>query len=158
MLITWWNSATYYKDQHINQQQYNIQHAHSHANYFGISVYVFNASLFESNNIFLYDLCQIMVFILHQFLANIYTFITHAIAQVFNFDTLLIYRLSLPGFIFSNHIPISCTSIIAIHESNFFSHMWYSNTNISFETKLYPHTITINLFHVVTATRKHHQL
>ena len=34
------------------QQQYNIQHAHAHADYFGISVYVFNASLFESNNFF----------------------------------------------------------------------------------------------------------
>ena len=52
--------------------------------------------------------------------ANIYTFITHAIAQAFNFDTLLTYGLSLPGFIFSNHIPISCTSTIAIHKPNFF--------------------------------------
>ena len=38
---------------------------HSHADCFGISVYVFNTSLFESNNILVYDLYhQYMVFTL----------------------------------------------------------------------------------------------
>ena len=50
--------------------------------------------MFESNNTFLYDLCQYMIFTLGKFLANIYTFITHGLAQTSNTDTLLTYGFS----------------------------------------------------------------
>ena len=70
------------------------QQAHSHADYFGISVHVFDGSSFESNNIFLYDLCHYMVFSLGEFQASILTFITHGPAQVSKIDTLLTYGLS----------------------------------------------------------------
>ena len=43
---------------------YEDQRAYSHADYIGILVYIFNGSLFESNDIFLYDLCQYMIFTL----------------------------------------------------------------------------------------------
>ena len=39
-----------------------------------------------------------------------------------------------PGFLFSNHVPISCTSIVAIHKPYFFFHIWHSNSNATFET------------------------
>ena len=70
VVIAWWNSTTCYEDQHITHKQLNS--AHSHVDYFGISVYVFNGSLFHSNDIFFYDLGHYMVFSLDEFLANIY--------------------------------------------------------------------------------------
>ena len=53
------------------------QCAPCHTGYLRISVYLFNGSLFWSNNIFLNDLCHYMVFSISEFSANIYTFITH---------------------------------------------------------------------------------
>ena len=38
------------------------QRAHCHADYVKISVYVCHEKLYESSNIFLYDLCQYMLF------------------------------------------------------------------------------------------------
>ena len=70
----------------------------SHAGHFRISAYLFNGSLFWSNNIFPNDLCHYMVFYIGEFPANIYTFITH--------------------------VQILCISIIAIHQP-VFSNIWY---------------------------------
>ena len=88
------------------------QRAHFHVDYFGISVYVFNGSLFECNNIFLqwYILLSVNSQLINGFVSN-------GLAQSYNLDTLLI--LSPVGFIFCNHVPISCTSIFAIQEPYF---------------------------------------
>ena len=63
------------------------QRAPCHADYFGISVYLFNGNLFWSNNIFLNDLCHYMVLSIGEFPGNIYTFITHGLAQASNIPT-----------------------------------------------------------------------
>ena len=77
MVIPWWNSTICIEDQHITQKQLNG--AHSPVDYFGISVYVFNGSLFHSNDIFFYDLGHYMVFSLGEFLTNIYSYIVRVI-------------------------------------------------------------------------------
>ena len=104
------------------------------AGYFRISVYLFNGSLFWSNNIFLNDLCHYMLFSINKFAANIYTFITHGLAQASHIYTLLTYGLP-PRFYFFNLVPILCTSIIPIPEPYFFPYT-VLNTNITFETNL----------------------
>ena len=95
------------------------QHAHSHADYFWISVYVFNGSLNPIYNIFLYDLCYYMVFSLGNLPSNIYIFTTHGLSQASNIDTLLTYDLP-PGSTFSNNVVIPPSSVVAIHKPYFF--------------------------------------
>ena len=112
------------------------QCAPSHAGYFRISIYLCNGSLFWLNNIFLNDLCHYMIFSISEFPANIFTFITHELAQASNIHTRLTYG-RFPRFYFFNFVSMPCTSIIAIHEPYFFPYMAL-NTNIILETNLYP--------------------
>ena len=116
------------------------QHTYSRADYFGILVYVFNESLFRSNNIFLDDLCDYMIFSLIEFPVNIYIFITHGVEKVYNIHTLLTYGLSPQDmFFFQSRTNATYRNRchVATHEP-YFSHMWHSNTNITFKTNLYP--------------------
>ena len=76
-----------------------------------------------------------MVFSISEFPANIYTFITHGLAQASNIHTPSSHMVSPPRFYFFNLEPILYTSIIPIHEPYFFPYM-VLNTNITFETNL----------------------
>ena len=135
ILTTWWNSTTSHEDQHSPNNSTTHEHAPCHAGYLRISVYLFNGSLLWSNNIFLNDLYHYMVFSISEFPANIYTFITHGLAQASNIHTPSSHMVSPPRFYFFNLEPILCTSIIPIHEPYFFPYM-VLNTNITFETNL----------------------
>ena len=69
------------------------QHAHSYADYLGISVYVFNRCLFESNNIFFYNLQNYIVFSLSEF-QPIFSLSSPTLALASNIRTFLTYGLS----------------------------------------------------------------
>ena len=135
ILTTWWNSTTSYEDQHSPNNSTTFERALCLAGYLRISVYHFNGSLLWSNNIFLNDLYHYMVFSISEFPANIYTFITHGLAQASNIHTPSSHMVSPPRFYFFNLEPILYTSIIPIHELYFFPYM-VLNTNITFETNL----------------------
>ena len=124
ILKTWWNSTASYEDQHSRKNSTIYQCAPCHTGYLRISANLFNGSLFWSNNIFLNDLCYYMVFSISEFPANIYTFITHGLAQFSNINTTSSHMVSPTRFYFFNVVPILCTSIISIHEP-YFSHIWY---------------------------------
>ena len=66
-----------------------------------------------------------------------YTFITHELALASNADTLFTYGLSPRLYFFK-----SCTNNKYINRcytrTLFFSHIWYSNSNITFEINFYP--------------------
>ena len=135
ILTTWWNSATSCEDQHSPNNSTTYQCAPCHAGFLRISVYLFNGSLFWSNNIFLNDLYHYMLFSISEFPANIYTFITHGLVQASNIHTPLWHMVSPPRFYFFNLEPILCTSVIPVHKPYFFPYM-VLNTIITFKTNL----------------------
>ena len=87
------------------------QRAHSHADYFEISVDVFNGSLCGPNKL-LNVLCHYMFLPVCEFSANIYTFIFHGLGQASKIHIVLMYGLSSQVLLFQSHT--STTSIIAI--------------------------------------------
>ena len=108
----------------LTQQKHNIPTCSLSCLYLRTSVYLFNGSLFWSNNIFLNDLCHYMVFSISEFTANIYTFITHGLAQASNILKPFSHMVSSPRSYLFNLAPILCTSIIPIHQP-YFSHICY---------------------------------
>ena len=83
-----------------------------------------------------------MVFSISELPANIYTFITHRLAQTSNILTPFSHMVFPHRF---NLVPILCTSIISIHEAYLFPYM-VMNTNITFETNLSILSNTITKF------------
>ena len=86
-----------------------------------------------------------MVFLISEFPANIYTFITHELAQASNIHTPSLHMVSPPRFYFFNFVPMLCTSIIPIHKPYFFPYM-VLKTNIIFQTNLSILSNTITKF------------
>ena len=133
ILTTWWNSTTSYEDQRSSNNS-------RHTNMLPVtlviseSLFTFLMEVYFDPLIFLNDLCHYMVFSIIEFPANIYTFITHGLAQASNIHTLLTNGLS-PRFYFFSLVPILCTSTIPIHKSYFFPYT-VLNTNITFKTNL----------------------
>ena len=74
-----------------------------------------------------------MVFSISEFTANIYTFITHGLAQTSNINRPSSHMVSPPWLYFFNLVPILCTSIIPKHKPHFFPYV-VLNTNITFKT------------------------
>ena len=135
ILTTWWNSTTSFEDQHSPNNSTTDQLAPCHTGYLRISVYLFNGRLFWSNSIFLNDLYHYLVFSISEFPANIYTLITHGLAQASNIHTSSSDMVCPPRFYFFNLVPILCTSIIPIQEPYFFPYM-VLNTNITLKTNV----------------------
>ena len=144
ILTTWWNSTKSYEDQHSPSNNITYQHAPCHAGYLRISVYLFNGSLFWSNNILHNNLCHYVVFSTSEFPANVYTFITHGLALASNIHTPSSHY-DLSPQVLLILLPILCTSIIPIHKPYFFPYM-VLNTNIIFETNLSILSNTITKF------------
>ena len=82
------------------------QRSHSQTDYCGISVYIFNGSLFESNNTFLYDLWQYAIFTLGQFPVNIQSRTNIMYINRFNTQTLFfpLYGIRIP----TQHSKLNC--------------------------------------------------
>ena len=56
-----------------------------------------------------------------------------------------------PGFIFSNHVPISSTSTVAIHKPYFFPYMVFEYQH-NIRNQLISTAIpSLNTFHIITA-------
>ena len=133
ILTTWWNSTTSYEDQRSSNNS-------RHTNMLPVtlviseSLFTFLMEVYFDPLIFLNDLCHYTVFSITEFPGNIYTFITHGLAQASNIHTLLTNGLS-PRFYFFSLVPILCTSTIPIHKSYFFPYT-VLNTNITFKTNL----------------------
>ena len=155
ILTTWWNSITSYEDQHSPNNNATYQPAPCHAGCLRISVYLFNGSLFWSNNLFLNDLCHYMVFSISELPTNIYNFITHRLARASNTHTPSSYMVSPPRFYFFNLVPILCTSIIPRHQLYFF-HIWYwiltFETNLSILSNTITKSISLNCHARKTST------
>ena len=98
------------------------QLAHSYANYLGISVYVFNRCLFESNNIFFHNLWNYMIFSLSEF-QRIFSPSSPTLALASNIHIFLTYGLS-PQVLFFL-LRINTTYINPCHIHTLFPHIWY---------------------------------
>ena len=98
------------------------QLAHSYANYLGISVYVFNRCLFESNNIFFHNLWNYMIFSLSEF-QPIFSPSSPTLALASNIHIFLTYGLS-PQVLFFL-LRINTTYINPCHIHTLFPHIWY---------------------------------
>ena len=124
ILTTWWNSTTSYEEQHSPNNSTTYQRAPCHTGYLRISVYLFNGCLFWPSNVFLNDLCHYMVFSISEFPANVYTSITHGLAQGSNIHTPPPHIWSLPQVLLFQ----SGTNTMYINHSStqtLFSHIWY---------------------------------
>ena len=111
-----------YEDQRILQWQYDIP------------TLTLMLIILEFQFTFLMEVCLNPIIYFFMIYANIRSLLSVNSRLIFDTSPHIVCP---PGFIFSNHVPISRTSIVAIHKY-YFSHIWYLNTNITFGTYLYP--------------------
>ena len=125
---SWWywqHDGTLQQAMRINMHPTTAQHTNM------LPVYLFNESLFWSNNIFLNDLCHYMVFFISEFLGSIYTFITHGLAQASNIHMPSQHMVRLPQVLLFQ----SCTNTMYINHS-YTRNLFFSKHGIEYYHKI----------------------